>query len=115
LPLIANSEKSSILYRFSGNYKNVFYYEGEKYTGEVAEKKQSIIIDNLNGYARLSYRYPMLDKNIRKTLLSKLYDIGKLEDINNVKLLILNPNEDTEIKEYAELVVGKLKEKFGVR
>ena len=64
--------------------------------------------------ARLSYRYPMLDKNIRLSLLLTLADIGELEDINKIIPITLNPNEDREIKEYAELVLEELKKRLGV-
>jgi len=64
--------------------------------------------------ARLSYRYPMLDKGIRLPLLLILADIGEEKDINNIKTIIDNPDEDTEIKEYATVVLDELKKRLGI-
>jgi len=63
--------------------------------------------------ARMSYRYPMLNKQTRIELLRKLYDIGDSQDRDNVKLLMLSPKEDAEIKKYAEFVFVELLRKFG--
>jgi len=70
--------------------------------------------DLLLTQARLSYKYPMLNSQARITLLCRLADIGTLDDINNVKLLTLDPKEDTEIKEFALLVLDSLKKTHGI-
>ena len=91
-------------------------YDGLETQIELAElsKSEKLRNDLVIAQARMSYRYPMLDKKTRIELLSKLYDIGELQDINNVKILMLDPNEDTQIKEYAELVFENLKSMFNI-
>jgi len=92
-------------------------YDGLETQIELSErvsKSEKVRNDLYLIQARMSYRYPMLNKQTRIELLRKLHDIGELEDINNVRLLIINPNEDAQIKEYAELVFENLKSKFGI-
>ncbi|MDR1582405.1 MAG: hypothetical protein LBS55_03955 [Prevotellaceae bacterium] len=64
--------------------------------------------------ARLSFQQIMLDKEHRLPLLLKLEAIGEVQDINNIKMIICNPNEDKEIKDYAKLVLEELKKRLGI-
>ena len=78
---------------------------------ELSDKSQKLRNDLYLAQARL-YRYPALDKEIRKKLLRLLAEIGEKEDIDSVKRLIFNSNEDEEIKEYALLAFNELNKKF---
>ena len=82
----------------------------------LAELSKSVKLRNMLvlEQARLACRYPMLDKQIRLTLLRKLADIGEVKDIYNIEIIIYNPDEDTEIKKQSELVLEELKRKFGI-
>ena len=63
--------------------------------------------------ARLSYRYPMRDKDVRLALLKKIEAIGEEEDIFNIqKNIIDNSDEDEEIKDCARTVLQELKQRL---
>lgn len=64
--------------------------------------------------ARLSYKFPMLDKLIRKKLLTLLGDIGEVSDVHNIEYVAHSDKEDLEIKEHAGFILGVLKKKFDI-
>ena len=61
--------------------------------------------------ARLSYRYPVLDFDLRKKLLLELANIGTFEDIVEIRKLVEDEHENTEIKKIANTVLNLLIEK----
>lgn len=82
----------------------------------LAELSKSVKLRNMLmlEQARLSYRYPKLDKQIRLTLLLRLADIGEVKDIYNIEMITYNPDDDNEIKKCAETVLDNLKKKFEI-
>lgn len=80
----------------------------------LAELSKSLSLRNdlALAQARLSYSYPMLDRNTRITLLHKLANIGEVKDINNIEMIIYNPDEGNEIKENAKLVVEEMRKRL---
>ncbi|MDR1340284.1 MAG: hypothetical protein LBK58_09570 [Prevotellaceae bacterium] len=64
--------------------------------------------------ARLSYKYPMLDVFLRKTLLNELGGSGGIQDVIPIQNIIDNENEPEEIKKIARKVLEELKKRLGI-
>lgn len=64
--------------------------------------------------ARLSYKCPMLDKEIRLPLLLLLADIGEVIDVNKIEYIVCSDKEESEIKEYAMLALEELKKRLNI-
>ena len=75
-----------------------------------SKSKSTKIRNNLvRTQAKMSYQFPMLDKEIRLKLLRELASLGDANDMLALNNIICNPNEDIDIKNTSKCVLEELK------
>lgn len=77
-----------------------------------SRKSKSLLYRLYLERARFSYKYPLLDMNLRKKLFADLSYYGNLEDIAPVQGIIDNDAEPDEIKNLAREVLNAIKNRM---